>query len=143
MVYHYSQSYRVKPRRHSPLATSCCVRGHNTHSMKAVNRMKSWSRASPCAQTQKVLSTRLIFSFLCKDESPTGQRPPHPGLGLLSNELSVSVPTSLVATCAHCEQLAGGRETVGFGLVLFPTKQMKHKANCNEKHPGLAGRRWV
>lgn len=63
---------------------------------------------------------------------PRAKRPPLPGLGLISNELSASVSPFLVATCAHCEQLAGGREAVGCGLVLFYTKQMKHKANQNE-----------
>ena len=57
----------------------------------------------------------FVFLFLCKDESLRAKRPPHPGLGLVYNELSASVPTFLVATCAHCKQLAGGRDAVGLG----------------------------
>lgn len=60
---------------------------------------------------------------------PMAKRPPNPGLGLGYNELHASVATFLVATCAHCKQLAGGRDALGCGAVLFFTKPMEHKAN--------------
>lgn len=69
-----------------------------------------------------------------QDESPLAKRPPRPGLGLVHNELSASVRTFLVATCAHRKQLAGGRDAVGLwgGSFLHKTNgaqsQLKWKA---------------
>ena len=69
---------------------------------------------------------------------PLAKRPPHPGLGLGYNELHASVPTFLVATCAHCKQLAGGRDALGLwgSSFLHQTNGTQSKLKGKASWPG-------
>lgn len=73
------------------------------------------------------------------------KRPPHPGLRLAYNELSANFPTSLVATCAPCKQLASGRDAVGLwdSYFLYKTNRTQCKLKRKALWPGRSGLRQV
>lgn len=104
-------------------------------------------------------SIRVQFSYSSASMSHSlVKRPPHPGLRLAYNELSANFPTSLVATCAPCKQLAGGRDAVGLWdsyrlyktngtqcklkrKALWPGRsRMGHESQCHHQHGAGAQR---